>query len=153
MLSFIFENAVLIDGTGSSPFRADVGIERDRIVIIGSLRDVEAAQRIDASGKTIAPGFIDVHAHSDSLWLELPRCDGKIAQGVTTEIGGNCGTSAAPADGTKTPWRTLDDFFTNVERNGVALNVASLVGLGTTRRLVAGESQRKLDRDELAVLM
>jgi len=64
----------------------------------------------------VAPGFIDVHSHSDELWLELPRCDGKIAQGVTTEIGGNCGRSPFPVTDNSEEWSTLDEFFARVER-------------------------------------
>jgi N-acyl-D-amino-acid deacylase len=111
----------------------------------------------------LAPGFIDVHSHSDELWLANPRCEGKILQGVTTEIGGNCGTSIAPLRGDAlaqkrrnaadyrldVQWTSFDEFFTLVEREGVALNVASLVGLGTTRLCVAGPGARRLEREEL----
>jgi len=135
----------------------------DRIAIIGDLREREAIRRINCSGKTLAPGFIDVHSHSDELWLALPSCDGKIAQGVTTEIGGNCGMSAAPLFGPgrerlersanrlgiDPDWQNFDEFFSLVEKNGVALNVSSLVGLGTTRQGVAGDSERRLDADEI----
>lgn len=141
MISTVLENASIVDGTGLSSYTTDVGIVADRIALIGDLRERDAVTRIDCTGKTLAPGFIDVHSHSDELWLELPRCDGKIAQGVTTEIGGNCGSSVDP--------RGLDAFFRDVERNGVALNVATLVGLGTTRRLVAGDSERRLEREEI----
>jgi N-acyl-D-amino-acid deacylase len=141
LISTVLQNAAIIDGTGLSPYTTDLGIVDERIAIIGDLRDREAVQRIDCTGKTLAPGFIDVHSHSDELWLELPRCDGKIAQGVTTEIAGNCGTSVDP--------RTLDRFLRDVEHNGVALNVATLVGLGTTRKLIAGDSERRLEREEI----
>lgn len=141
MIPTVLENATIIDGSGLSPYTTDLAIVDDRIALIGDLRNREAVERIDCTGKTLAPGFIDVHSHSDELWLDLPRCDGKIAQGVTTEIAGNCGTSVDP--------RTLDRFFHDVERNGVALNVATLVGLGTTRRLIAGDSERRLERDEI----
>ncbi len=114
-------------------------------------------------GLALAPGFIDVHSHSDELWLVDPRCEGKIRQGVTTEIGGNCGTSVAPLHGpalTKkqraaaeyrldVQWTSFDAFFTLVEQERVALNVASLVGLGTTRLCVAGSDARRLERDEI----
>lgn len=142
MISTVLENAAIIDGMGQSPYTTDLAIVGDRIALVGDLRDRDAVVRIDCSGKTVAPGFIDTHSHSDELWLTLPRCDGKIAQGVTTEIGGNCGTSLPPHE--------FDDFFHAVERNGVALNVATLVGLGTTRKLVAGDSQRRLEREEIA---
>ncbi|HET9097182.1 MAG TPA: amidohydrolase family protein, partial [Candidatus Baltobacteraceae bacterium] len=141
MISTVLENAEIFDGLGLSSYTTDLGIVGDRIVLIGNLRDRDALVRIDCTGKTLTPGFIDVHSHSDALWLALPRCDGKIAQGVTTEIGGNCGASLPPLE--------LDDFFRGVERSGVALNVATLVGLGTTRRIVAGDSQRRLEREEI----
>jgi N-acyl-D-amino-acid deacylase len=164
-LSVLLSNATIIDGTGERPFVTDVAIVDDRIVAIGSVGGAEARERIDGTGKILAPGFIDVHSHSDELWLALPRCDGKIAQGVTTEIGGNCGTSVAPLYaasaresterhakhiGVEVAWRSLDEFFTLVERNRTALNVATLVGLGTTRAAVSGDSERALDRDEIS---
>jgi N-acyl-D-amino-acid deacylase len=141
LISTVLENAEIVDGMGRSPYTTDVGIVADRIALIGDLRERDALVRIDCTGKTLAPGFIDTHSHSDELWLELPRCDGKIAQGVTTEIGGNCGSSFDP--------RRIDEFLRDVERNGVALNVATLVGLGTTRRLISGDSERRLELDEL----
>jgi N-acyl-D-amino-acid deacylase len=118
---------------------------------------------VPCDGLALAPGFIDVHSHSDELWLVEGRCEGKIRQGVTTEIAGNCGTSVAPLIGAALEkkrrdakdyrldvhWTTFDAFFTLVEREGVALNVASLVGLGTTRLCVAGNDARRLERGEL----
>ncbi len=134
-----------------------------RIVAIGDLSDRDAHERVACAGYALAPGFIDVHSHSDELWLVDPRCEGKIRQGVTTEIGGNCGTSVAPLYGAAlaakrraardyrldVQWTTFDAFFTLVEREGVALNVASLVGLGTTRRCVSGDAARRLEPDEI----
>ena len=164
MISTVLQNATIIDGCGQLPYATDVGIVGDRIALIGDLSERDAGERIDCTGKTLAPGFIDVHSHSDELWLALPTCDGKIFQGVTTEIGGNCGTSAAPLSGPglervrrnakrlglEVGWRDLHEFFTLVERSGVALNVATLVGLGTTRQVVAGDSERRLEPHELA---
>jgi N-acyl-D-amino-acid deacylase len=141
LISTLLENAEIVDGTGRFPYTTDVGIVGDRIALIGDLSERDAVERIDCTGKTLVPGFIDVHSHSDELWLELPSCDGKIAQGVTTEIGGNCGTSIDPG--------RIDEFFRDVERNRVALNVATLVGLGSTRRCIAGDSERRLERDEV----
>ncbi|MDP9018689.1 MAG: D-aminoacylase [Candidatus Eremiobacteraeota bacterium] len=164
MISTILENASIIDGTGRKRYTTDVGLVDDRVALIGDLHERDAVSRIDCTGRILSPGFIDVHSHSDELWLALPRCDGKIAQGVTTEIGGNCGISPAPLGGISlekmrrsarhydidVDWRSLDEFFQLVEHHGVALNVASLVGLGTTRLLVAGESESKLESDEIA---
>ncbi|MBV8727965.1 MAG: amidohydrolase family protein, partial [Candidatus Eremiobacteraeota bacterium] len=164
MIATIFESATIVDGTGSARYVTDVGVVGERIALIGDLRERDAQRRVDCRGKILAPGFIDVHSHSDELWLALPRCDGKIAQGVTTEIGGNCGTSVAPARGVAlhklqhsaahygidVEWESFDDFFRLIEAHGVALNVASLVGLGTTRSLVAADSERRLESDESA---
>ncbi|MBV9277474.1 MAG: D-aminoacylase [Candidatus Eremiobacteraeota bacterium] len=163
MLSVIFQNATIVDGSGGVRHTTDVGLQGDRIALIGDLAERDAHRRVDCTGRILAPGFIDVHSHSDELWLALPRCDGKIAQGVTTEIGGNCGRSPAPFEGASrekigasarhygldVQWSSFDEFFSLIEREGVALNVASLVGLGTTRTVVADEAQRRLEIDEL----
>lgn len=163
MLSTIFQGTRIYDGTGSAPFVTDVAVAGDRIALIGDLREREALERIPCEGLCIAPGFIDVHSHSDELWLADGRALGKIHQGVTTEIGGNCGSSAAPLHGyalegkkhsaavfgVDVDWTNLDEFFSLVEHEGVALNVASLVGLGTTRKCISGASDRRLDDDEL----
>jgi len=160
----IFEGPRVYDGRGGEPFVTDVAVADGRIVAIGDLSGRDAHERVPCAGLALAPGFIDVHAHSDMLWLVNPSCDGKIVQGVTTEIGGNCGTSAAPLYGTvlsakrrdaaalrlDLQWTSFDAFFTLVEREGVALNVASLAGLGTTRGCIAGSAARPLTRDELA---
>jgi len=163
VISTVLHNATIIDGSGQLPYITDVGIVGDRIALIGDLSERDAGVRIECSGKIVAPGFIDVHSHSDELWLAIPRCDGKIIQGVTTEIGGNCGMSVAPLHGPalervrrsakhvglEVEWRELHEFFSLVERNRVALNVATLVGLGTTRQAVAGDSDRRLEREEI----
>lgn len=163
MIATVFQNATIVDGTGRAPYVTDVGVVEGRIALVGDLTERDAGQRVECAGKALAPGFIDVHSHSDELWLALPRCDGKIAQGVTTEIGGNCGFSVAPLDGPgydrvrascarvglDAEWRSLDEFLRLVERNGVALNVATLVGLGTTRQTVSGDSERVLEPQEI----
>ena len=150
MIATIFESASIVDGTGDAAYVTDVGIVGERIALIGDLRERDAAVRIPCNGKVLAPGFIDVHSHSDELWLRLPRCDSKIAQGVTSEIGGNCGRSPAPRTGVDGDWQTLDQFFSLVQQNGVAMNVGLLAGLGTTRTMVAGMSERRLASEEIA---
>ncbi|HEY0615619.1 MAG TPA: amidohydrolase family protein [Candidatus Elarobacter sp.] len=163
MLWTIFERPRVYDGFGGVPYTTDVAVADGRVVAIGDLSGRDAHERVSCDGFALAPGFIDVHAHTDELWLVNPLCEGKIRQGVTTEIGGNCGTSPAPLYGaarTKkqrdardvrldVQWTTFDAFFTLVERDGVALNVASLVGLGTTRLCVAGPAARHLEPAEI----
>jgi N-acyl-D-amino-acid deacylase len=150
MIDTIIEGARIYDGLGAPAFETDLAIVGDRIALLGELSERDAIARIDGRGLALAPGFIDVHSHSDELWLADGRCEGKIRQGVTTEIAGNCGTSVVPgALGPQAPWRDLDDFFAGVERSGVALNVATLVGLGSTRRAVRGERAGRLEPEEL----
>jgi len=164
MLDRVYERAHIYDGTGSRAFTTDVAISDGRIVIVGDCSEQDARERIACAGFSLAPGFIDVHSHSDELWLADGRALGKIMQGVTSEIAGNCGTSIAPLFGSAldkkrtdakryrvdVQWQTFDEFFALVEREGVALNVASLVGLGTTRACIAGPDDRRLTREELA---
>ncbi len=163
MIGLIVEGADLYDGSGGVPVRTDLALVDDRIALIGDLSERDAHEKVDGRGLALAPGFIDVHSHSDELWLANPRCDGKIVQGVTTEIGGNCGSSVAPLTGTalelrreslrplglEPEWSDLAGFFELVERTGVALNVASLAGLGTIRRCVRGDVPGRLDEREL----
>src|SRR5271165_6337882 len=99
MIALIIHCADLHDGSGSPTVRTDLGLVGDRIALIGDLSEREAHERVDGRGLALAPGFIDVHSHSDELWLANPRCDGQIVQGVTTELGGNCGSSIAPLAG------------------------------------------------------
>ena len=163
MIDTIISNATIYDGSGAAPIVTDLALVDDRIALVGDLHERDAHVRVDATGRALAPGFIDVHSHSDALWLADGRCEGKIRQGVTTEIGGNCGTSIAPlrglalrytsddakVAGVSVDWKNLDEFFTMVERSGVALNVASLTGLGTIRRGVVGDRDTRLEDDEL----
>ena len=97
MFSLIISNGLVVDGTGNPWYRADIGVEGDRITCIGNLSRAKAARRIDAKGQVVAPGFIDIHTHSDLALVVDGRADAHVRQGVTTSVTGNCGTSAAPA--------------------------------------------------------
>lgn len=163
----------VIDGTGAPGVRADVAIEGGRIAAIGDLKALETARSIDCSGRIVTPGFIDIHSHAD--WL-LPDADhGRLVepfvrQGVTTLVAGNCGFSPAPItprsrdaargasrllhDGSLDPdFATMDAFLGALERGGVALNVAQLVGHGTVRAAVTGALEPAAPKpDELATM-
>jgi N-acyl-D-aspartate/D-glutamate deacylase len=163
VIDTIISGATIYDGESTRAITTDVAIVGNRIATIGNLGNADARQRLDATGFALTPGFIDVHSHSDELWLVDPRCEGKIMQGVTTEIGGNCGSSVAPlqalaadrrradlaAYNLELTWETLDDFLSLVEDARPALNVATLVGLGTTRRSVRGDHAGRLSDEEL----
>lgn len=91
----LIHNGTVIDGAGHPRFSANVAIENDRVVAVGAVSG-SAKHIIDAAGRIVAPGFIDVHSHDDFALLDRPLCDFKIMQGVTTEVIGNCGFGAAP---------------------------------------------------------
>lgn len=96
MLDLVVGGGSVLDGTGDPPRRADVGIADGRIVALGDLSATEAGSRIDATGFTVAPGFVDLHSHSDLSLLSAPDAPSKVRQGVTTEINGNCGMGPFP---------------------------------------------------------
>jgi dihydroorotase/N-acyl-D-amino-acid deacylase len=131
----------LLDGTGTPAYRADVGIREGRIVAISrsALPRSAAARIIDAAGLTVAPGFIDLHAHLDPL-LRLPDAESSVRQGVTTAVGGPDGGG---------PW-PFAAYLDSVERAGTGLNVAFLAGHNTIRQVVMGLEDRAPTPDELS---
>jgi N-acyl-D-amino-acid deacylase len=143
----IIRNGDVIDGTGRPRFRADVALTGDRITAIGDLKDDSASQIIDATGRIVSPGFIDVHTHDDRLLLSHPAMTPKLSQGVTTVITGNCGISLAPLTITDRPPPPLDllgdrtwyrfatfaDYIAAIDAHPPAINMAALVGHSTLR--------------------
>jgi N-acyl-D-amino-acid deacylase len=145
----IIRHGRIVDGTGNPWFHGDVGVQGDRIVTL-RVGSATAKREIDAKGLVVAPGFIDIHSHSDWLLLEDGAALSKIHQGVTTEMLGES-ASAGPFTGKLVPHpvsvnnqpaqiRTLDEYFGAVERSGVAVNVASYVGEGNIWQCVMGQS-------------
>ena len=96
MYDLILKNASIVDGTGADMYTADIGIKAERIMEIGKLDGAEAAEVIDASGKLVAPGFIDMHSHADATILAFPTMDSMLRQGITTFVGCMCGHASAP---------------------------------------------------------
>jgi len=156
------KNGYLIDGTGNPWFKADIGIKGGKVLEIGDLNSKDANRIIDAKELLVSPGFIDMHSHSEYSLLVNPKAESKIRQGVTTEVNGNCGDSPAPIEGITAEaaeeakeyeldmdWSTLGEYLDRLERQGVALNVAQLVGHGTIRTAVMGHENRPPTREEL----
>jgi N-acyl-D-amino-acid deacylase len=149
----IIRNGRIIDGTGSPWYSADVGIRDGRIAAIGRLGDAIGQRTIDAKEMIVAPGFIDMLGQSELTILVNPHLPSKIFQGITTEITGE-GESVAPltdaliqADSVGfqrlqvTPdWRTFDQYFARLEKQGIGINFASYIGAAQTRRLILGDA-------------
>ena len=113
VFDLIIRNGTVIDGTGSAGFSADVAIKGDSIVTVGELAEnAEAAREVNAAGKVVTPGFIDLHTHSDNSFLVDPLADSKLTQGVTFELMGNCGMSyCAPLNE-----QTIDEFKSRTDK-------------------------------------
>jgi N-acyl-D-amino-acid deacylase len=164
MFDLLIVNGSLLDGTGTPPRPADIAIAGSRIQAIGSLAGLSAQRRIDATGAIVCPGFIDAHSHSDAFILVDPRAVSKISQGITTEICGNCGSSAAP----RTPlnrlpsdwecqsfpgeWQSVAEYRRLLEKVQPAVNILLLAGHNTLRAGVIGYDNRPATPAELGTL-
>ncbi len=149
----VIREGKVVDGSGNPWFHADLAVRGGKIVAMGKIPPAKSARVIDARGLIVAPGFIDMHSHSDFVLLEDGDAQSKIRQGVTTEVLGE-GSSAGPYQGKLTPlstlakgkserWTTLGGYFDVVERAGVSTNVVSFVGLGTVWECVMGKSHER----------
>jgi N-acyl-D-amino-acid deacylase len=149
----------VLNGEGTPAVRADVGIRGGRIATIGDLQAAAATRRIDASGLTVAPGFIDIHNHSDYTILVEPRSESMIRQGVTTMVLGESrsagpikaggGEARARADGATIDWMTLGGYFAKLEQKHMATNIASYVGEEQVWTYVKGYGQSPATPQEL----
>ncbi len=167
MFDLTITGATVMDGSGGKPYRADVGIKGPRIEAVGDLAGAEAARRLDASGRVVCPGFIDVHSHAD---LTMFRDDAAelllplVRQGITTFVGGNCGMALAPItdenrEGLKTYlevftqmdfdtaiyWKSMGEFMGHMEEKGLLLNMALLVPHGMLRISALGLEDKPAD--------
>src|SRR5690349_7041707 len=135
----VIRNARVIDGAGNAWFRADVAVKDGRIAAVGRLGSAMAGRVIDARERVLAPGFIDVHTHIEGGVERNPRGDNFLVDGVTTVITGNCGSSELD----------LAAWFGKLDKLGLGLNVATLVGHNSVRREVMGTANRAATVDEL----
>lgn len=171
MFDLILKGGVVVDGTRKAPYPANVCIADGKIALI-TTQDAEAAETLDISGKVIAPGFIDIHTHSDVSPLVNYTVESKIAQGVTTEITGNCGISCLPATpehldeineyfssqlelplgGLKPARLSVTDYAADVKAHGASIHYGVLVGHGTLRLAVMGFVNRAPSNEEMEQL-
>src|ERR1700752_4227059 len=151
----VITNGHIIDGTGSPWYSGDLGIRDGKIAAIGNLSAAQRQRTIDAAGKVVAPGFIDMLGQSELTILVDPRLPSKIYQGITTEVTGEGGSVAPLNDAIiaadrlsythykVTPdWRTFHEYFTRLEKQGIGINVADYVGATQVRRMVLGDADR-----------
>lgn len=169
MYDILIRNGIIVDGTGKPGVKTNVAVGKNKIAKIGNLGFAKGKTEIDAAGKIIAPGFVDIHNHSDGYWRLFldPQLPSLVAQGITTVIGGNCGASIAPlADGriiesiqkwadiknVNVDWLSFGEFADKMRERKFGTNFGSLVGHGTLRRGVVLDEMRRLDRNELEVV-
>jgi N-acyl-D-aspartate/D-glutamate deacylase len=165
VIELVIRGGTVLDGTGAEPLRADVALEGDRVALVGEVPAGDAPE-IDATGLFVAPGFIDVHSHSDYTLLVDPRARSAIHQGVTLEVVGNCGFGCFPIRDPElarkaiygyTPevpldWRTAGEYFERLGAARPAVNVLSLVPNGQLRLATVGLADRPADGRESAAM-
>ncbi len=169
MYDILIKKGTVIDGSGRPMFQADVAIREGAIMAIGDLAHERGELEIDASGKYVTPGFVDVNNHSDTYWqlFKTPFQESLLYQGVTTIIGGNSGSSLAPLTSSETirsiqkwtdvqkinfNWLRMNEYLNELKRRGLGVNFATLVGHGTLRRGVMHDVARTITPDDIAIM-
>ena len=166
----VIVGGTIYDGSGNAGFAGDVALGSGRIVEVGDglAAKYSGARRFDAAGCAVAPGFIDIHTHSDLSVLANREMLSSIHQGVTTEMTGNCGVSLGLVDGTNpafkqeqgwlerekiaADWTRMSGFFERLESDGISCNLGTLIGHGTVRKAAMGYDERAPDNAELSVM-
>jgi N-acyl-D-amino-acid deacylase len=151
MFDILIKGATIVDGSGAKPWVGDAAIENGRFIALERRIDGEARRTIAARGLVLAPGFIDIHCHSDLLLFDNPAAEIKLRQGVTLEVLGNCGSSQAPLEPNSRPliqaenvsamdswnhpleWSSYGEYVRSLEKKGLSINVMGLVGHATLR--------------------
>jgi len=168
-VDILIRGAQVFDGGGSPPSEADIAVQGERIVAVGQDVGPPTARRvIDARGLAACPGFVDAHGHSDYHLLLTPTADSAVLQGVTSEIGGNCGYAAAPIWGPwwddraksyrdiydlEHDWRDVSGYFRRLRGQGISINFGLLVGHNTLRGSVMGGENRPASPDEMQAMV
>ena len=169
MLDLVIKGGLVVDGTGKAGYLADVGVRDGKIAVIDRSMSLTGQETIDARGLVVAPGFVDIHSHTDRTILRNPGAGSSLLQGITTEITGMCGGSAAPitdqaaerykrmaaewgGEAAEIPWRSVAEFLEYLDKTGTGTNIALMVGQGTVRGNVLGRETRYPTEDELEAM-
>lgn len=146
----LITNAQIIDGSGGAPRKGSIAVSGGKIAAVGEVTGT-ATRTIDAKGRTVAPGFIDMHSHSDMTLITDGNGQSKIRQGVTTEVIGES-DSVAPrqAASERAPWTDFNGYFAAIEKGGISPNLLSYIGTGTVRAMVIGEDDKKATPKDIA---
>jgi N-acyl-D-amino-acid deacylase len=170
MGDLLIKNGNIIDGSGAPAYMSDIVVKNGKIERIGPSLDIKCEKEIDASNLIVCPGFIDIHSHTDATIMINRKAESKIRQGITTEVVGNCGISAAPlstdflpevkdhltvnsdfgkADDIGKSWITFGEYITFLNESSLGINIMPLVGLGTLRSAVMGVKSGPPTQDEI----
>ncbi len=168
LYDLIVKSGRIVSGEGNPWYNSDIGIRNGRIVEIGNLQTEPSDTDIKASGLIVCPGFIDMHSHSDLMWLTKPRCEAKVMQGVTTEVLAQDGLSVAPVRRDHIPllkgllsgllgdpdiewdWTSFGEYLSRFEHQRISVNVAALVPHGNLRIWAMGMDKRPPSTSELS---
>ncbi len=169
MLDILIKNGTVFDGQGQAGKKLDIAIQNGKITNVAPNIQAQAAEIIDATGRFVAPGFIDIQNHSDSYWtlFEQPEQSSMLSQGITTIVVGNCGASAAPLanrealkalqkwrplSGVNIDWVSMAELFAHLKQSRLGVNVGSLVGHATLRRGLLGDEVRHATNEEIKIM-
>ena len=166
MMDYVIRNAMVVDGAGRKPFRADVAVQGTKIAAVGNLAEVTARQEIDAKGRFLTPGFLDVHRHGEAAAFRLGYGKAELCQGLTSVINGNCGLSMAPVRGSHRQeildylapvvgdmpqgcdFSTIGEYSQQLKGTEQRIHNGMLVGMGTARGCAAGFRDGQLTEEE-----
>ncbi len=167
MFDVVIKNGAILDGTGKREFSGDIGVKEGKIVSIGNLGSERARRVIDATGHYVTPGFIDIDNHSDTHWQIFlnPDLQSLVRQGITTIVGGVCGSSLAPLTDSSMlqsiqkwtdvrnvnlNWLSVEELLEEIEKKSLSVNFGTFIGHGTLRRGFVRDESRTLRADELS---
>jgi N-acyl-D-amino-acid deacylase len=164
-MDLLIKNGKVIDGSGNPWYRADILIDKGKVLAVKRNITTTADRVIDVEGLYISPGWVDIHSHSDWSLLFYPKANSLLIQGCTLTVTGNCGMSAAPIEGSalergiqrgkkysdnfKVDWSTFDQYLNKLMKQGTSMNVASLIGHSSLRQGVMGDAERNASSFEL----